>query len=411
MSEEMELLEEVPAIKGRRILPLTGDYAAAYAVKAVNVDVVAAYPITPQTPIVERISKFIADGELSAEMIHVESEHSALSACVGASAVGARVFTATSAQGLELMYEIINIASGMRLPIVMAVVARALSAPVSIHGDYGDVMSMRDTGWIIMIASNAQEVYDFIIMAYKIAEDPNVLLPVAVAFDGFITSHVMEPVEIYDDEYVRKFVPKRKWPHALNPRRPVTMNATALPEWYYEIRYQVIDALNKSYNVINDVMSQFNKYFNRDYKILETYYMDDAEYAVITYGAMWGFAREAIDRARARGIKVGGINFNLLRPMPVDKVVDLLSNVKSFITIDKAFGYGAAAPLFTDISAVLKMHDINTPGISATHGVGQRTMFVKDFEKAIDMVVKVGNERRSLRQVVHLGLRGWGENP
>jgi len=409
MSEEVELLEEVSGTKGRRRLPLTGDYAAAYAVKAADVDVVAAYPITPQTPIVERISKFIADGELNAEMIHVESEHSALSACIGASAAGARVFTATSAQGLELMHEVINIASGMRLPIVMAVVARALSAPVSIHGDYGDVMSMKDTGWIIMIASNAQEVYDFVIMAFKIAENPSVLLPTAVAFDGFLTSHVMEPVEIYDDDYVRKFIPKSKWPHALDPRKPLTMNATALPEWYYEIRYQVIDALNKSYNVIREVMNEFNKYFNRTYRILDVYHMDDAEYALITYGAMWGFAREAIDRARARGVKVGGINFNLLRPIPTDKVVDLLSNVKSFIVIDKAFGYGAAGPLFTDIAAVLKIYDINTPGASATHGIGQRTMFVKDFERAIDLVVKVGNEGKSLKNVVHLGLRGWGE--
>lgn len=407
---EAELLEYAPLKGGiSKILPLTGDYAAAYAAKAADVDVVAAYPITPQTPIVERISKFIADGELDAELINVESEHSALSACIGASAMGARVFTATSAQGLELMQEVLHIASGMRLPIVMAIAARAVSAPVSIHGDYGDVMSMRDTGWVIMIASNAQEVYDYIIQAFKIAENPDVLLPTAVAFDGFLVSHVMEPVEIFDEDYVRKFIPKTKWPHVLDPRKPVTMNATALPDSYYEIRYQVIHALNRAYSVVKDVMNEFNKYFNRNYKILETYMMDDADYALVAYGSIWGYVHEVVDRARKEGIKVGGINFNLLRPLPVNEIVKYLSNVKAYAVIDKAFGYGAGGPLYSDIASALKMHDINTPSVSATHGIGQRVMFVNEFMDLVKVLVKVGESGKSLDKVIHLGLRGWGE--
>lgn len=408
---ESELLEFTGLrTKGvSKVLPLTGDYAVAYAAKAADVDVVAAYPITPQTPIVERISKFIADGEMSAELINVESEHSALSACIGASAVGARVFTATSSQGLELMQEVLHIASGMRLPIVMAIAARAVSAPVSIHGDYGDVMSMRETGWVILIASNAQEAYDYVIQAFKIAENPDVLLPVAVAFDGFLVSHVMEPVEIFDDEYVRKFIPKRKWPHALNPKNPVTMNATALPDSYYEIRYQVIHALNNAYGVIRDVMNQYNKYFNKDYTILNTYMIDDADYVIVTYGSIWGYIREVIDRVRKDGVRLGGVNFNVLRPLPTNEIIKYLSNVKAYAVVDKAFGYGAGGPVYADIASVLKMHDINVPSISATHGIGQRVMFVNDFMYLVKELIKVGEKGKSLDKVIHLGLRGWGE--
>jgi pyruvate ferredoxin oxidoreductase alpha subunit len=226
--------------KTRWVEALTGNYAAAYAVKAADVDVIAVYPITPQTTIVEKLSEFVANGELNAELIHVESEHSALSAVVGASAAGARVFTATSSQGLELAHEILHIASAMRLPIVMAVPARAISAPISIHNDYGDVMNARDTGWIIYIAASAQEVYDTIIQAYRVAESVN--LPAMVAYDGFLLSHTVEPVELNDEEEVRRFLPRPVRPYTLNPKRPVTMGPLASPDWYYEFKYQQASA-------------------------------------------------------------------------------------------------------------------------------------------------------------------------
>jgi pyruvate ferredoxin oxidoreductase, alpha subunit (EC 1.2.7.1) len=224
--EQLTLRERESIVRAR--LGLTSNHAAAYAARDVDVDVIAAYPITPQTPTVEKIAEFVANGEIRAEYIPVESEHSAMSALIGASAAGARTFTATSSQGLFYMYELLYIASGLRLPIVMAIASRAASAPICIHGDYQDVMSMRDTGWIMIIASSAQEVYDSIIMAYRIAEDQRVLLPIAVAFDGFLMSHTTEPVELYHEEYVRKFTPKNLDRLILDSSRPITMGAMAV---------------------------------------------------------------------------------------------------------------------------------------------------------------------------------------
>jgi pyruvate ferredoxin oxidoreductase, alpha subunit (EC 1.2.7.1) len=254
--------------KAKAALALTSNYAVAYAVKAADVDVVAVYPITPQTTIVEKIAEFVDDGELNADLIHVESEHSAMSAVVGAAAAGARVFTATSSQGLELMHEVLHIASGLRLPVVMAVPARAISAPISIHGDYSDVMNTRDTGWITYIASSAQEVYDTVIQAYKVAE--TALLPVMVSYDGFLMSHTTEPVELNDEEAVRRFLPRRERPNVLRPEKPITMGAFAMPDWYYEIKYQVQEALASSLKTIEEVDAEYGKAFGRSYGIIQT---------------------------------------------------------------------------------------------------------------------------------------------
>jgi pyruvate ferredoxin oxidoreductase alpha subunit len=290
--------------KSKLVEALTGNYAAAYAVKTSDVDVIAVYPITPQTTLVEKLSEFVANGELNAELIHVESEHSALSAVVGASAAGARVFTATSSQGLELAHEILHIASAMRLPIVMAVPARALSAPINIHNDYGDVMNARDTGWIIYIAASAQEVYDTIIQAYRVAETAN--LPAMVAYDGFLMSHTVEPVELNDEEEVKKFLPRPLRPYTLNPKRPVTMGPLASPDWYYEFKYQQATALREAYKLVKDVDALYGEKFGRSYGVVETYRMEDADYAIVTYGgAAYGNAKVAADMARERGIAAG----------------------------------------------------------------------------------------------------------
>ena len=387
--------------KARTILALTSNYAVAYAVKAADVDVVAVYPITPQTTIVEKIAEFVDDGELNAELIHVESEHSAMSAVVGAAAAGARVFTATSSQGLELMHEVLHIASGLRLPVVMAVPARALSAPISIHGDYSDVMNTRDTGWITYIASSAQEVYDTIIQAYKVAE--TVLLPAMVAYDGFLMSHTTEPVELNDEGEVRRFLPRKDRPNVLRPEKPITMGAFAMPDYYYEIKYQVQEALQSSLKVIEEVDQEYGRTFGRSYGIVQTYKMEDADYAIVAYGgASFGNAREAVDMARERGVRAGAIRLRVFRPFPADYLAKLLAGVKAFAVVDRAIAFGgpAGGPVFTEVAAALWMRGIDTPGLSIIHGVGQRSMYVEDFVKIFDML-KDGERNK----VVYMGLR------
>jgi pyruvate ferredoxin oxidoreductase alpha subunit len=387
--------------KTKLVEALTGNYAVAYAVKASDVDVIAVYPITPQTTIVEKLSEFVADGELNAELIHVESEHSALSAVVGASAAGARVFTATSSQGLELAHEILHIASAMRLPIVMAVPTRALSAPISIHNDYGDVMNARDTGWIIYIAASAQEVYDTIIQAYRVAETAN--LPAMVAYDGFLMSHTVEPVELNDEEEVRKFLPRPLRPYTLNPKRPVTMGPLASPDWYYEFKYQQATALREAYKVVKEVDALYGEKFGRSYGVVETYRMEDADYAILTYGgAAYGNAKAAADMARERGIAAGVVRIRLYRPFPTMDVLRALEGVKAFAVLDRAimFGSPAEGPLYKDIATAMFIHGVDKPAVGVIHGIGQRTMYVEDMYKIYTML-----KERPSKEVKFMGVR------
>ncbi|MEM0464343.1 ferredoxin oxidoreductase [Pyrobaculum sp.] len=387
--------------KTKHIEALTTNYAVAYAVKAADVDVIAVYPITPQTTIVEKISEFVANGELNAELIHVESEHSALSAVVGAAATGARVFTATSSQGLELMHEVLHIAAGMRLPIVMAVPSRALSAPISIHGDYSDLMNARDTGWVIYIAASAQEAYDTVIQAFRLAE--SVSLPVMVSYDGFLMSHTVEPVELNDEEEVRKFLPRALRPYTLNPKRPVTMGPLASPDWYYEFKYQQVLALKEAYKVAKEVDSEYGRRFGRSYGVVETYRMEDADYAIVAYGgASYGNARAAADIARERGIAAGVVRVRLYRPFPTADVLKALNGVKAFAVVDRAimFGSPAEGPLYKDIATAMYMHGIDKPALGVIHGIGQRTMYVEDMYKIYTMLRE--NPRK---EVVFMGVR------
>ncbi|ABL88397.1 pyruvate ferredoxin oxidoreductase, alpha subunit [Pyrobaculum islandicum DSM 4184] len=380
---------------------LTSNYAVAYAVKAADVDVIAVYPITPQTTIVEKLAEFVANGELNAELIHVESEHSALSAVVGASATGARVFTATSSQGLEYAHEILHIASALRLPIVMAVPARALSAPISIHGDYSDVMNARDTGWVIYIVASAQEAYDTIIQAYRLAE--SVYLPVMVAYDGFLMSHTVEPVELNDESEVRKFLPRQIRPYTLNPKRPVTMGPLASPDWYYEFKYQQVLALREAYKVAKEVDVAYGSKFGRSYGVVETYKIEDADYALVTYGgAAYGNARIAADRAREKGIAAGVIRVRLYRPFPTLEILKALEGVKAFAVVDRAimFGSPAEGPLYKDIATAMYMNGIDKPAINIIHGIGQRTIYVEDLYKVYTML-----KDRPGKEVVFMGVR------
>jgi len=293
--------------------------ACAEAVKLANADVIAAYPITPQTHIVEHLSELVADGHLDAEFIPVESEHSAMSACIGSSAAGARTFTSSASQGLALMHEMLFIASSMRLPIVMAVANRALSGPINIWNDHSDVMAERDTGWIQVFCENGQEVLDQTLCAFKIAEDPRVLLPVMVNMDGFILTHVIEPILIPEraevDAWLPAFVPQM----VLDPAKPVSMGMVGVPEVYTEAKRAQVEAINNSYPVILEHWADFAKKFGRAYQPIETYLTEDAEAVFVSMGSLSETVMSAVDELRAQGQKVGVVRIRLWRPFPVEE--------------------------------------------------------------------------------------------
>lgn len=389
-------------------IPLTSNYAAAYAAKDCDVDVVAAYPITPQTPVVEKIAEFISNGDLNAEMVHVESEHSALSACIGASATGARTFTATSAQGLELMHEMLYIASGMRLPIVMAIAARALSAPINIWCDYSDMFAARDSSWIVFIASTAQEVYDSVIQAYKTAENPDVLLPAMVVYDGFIMSHTYEPVYVATDRIpILEYAPKNYNRIKLDPSNPVTMGAIADPNWYYEFKYQQVLAMRNAYNAAKKADEEFGKRFGRGYGFIETYKMHDAEIVMITYGGLYGTVREVVDFLREKNIKIGAMRIRLFRPFPGDEIVELIKGIKHLIVLDRAITFGGSieGPMAMEILAALKLRSVEANLYNYIVGIGQRTITELDIIGIYEHVSKLIEKNAKLLESIYWGVR------
>ncbi|MEB3806994.1 MAG: ferredoxin oxidoreductase [Desulfurococcales archaeon] len=390
-------------------LPLSSNYAVAYAVKDLDVDVVAAYPITPQTTVVEKISEFIANGELDAEMIHVESEHSALSATIAASAAGARAFTATASQGLELMHEILHIASGLRLPVVMSIATRALSAPISIWNDYSDIMNARDASWVTILASTAQEVYDSVVQAFRIAEDPEVMLPVMVGYDGYLMSHTYEPVLVpSDNKPILEYAPKNYNRIKLDPERPVTMGTLAGPEWYYEIKYQQVAAMKRALDKAREADEEFKAMFGRGYGLVETYMVDDADVVIVSYGGLHGTVTETIDLLREKGVKVGAARIRLWRPFPVEDVKRALSNAKLVTVIDKAISYGAriAGPVALEIMSSY-YHDEEKPMImSVIAGIGQRRITEHTIKEIIDYSFKVLERGRAPGESLYWGVRG-----
>ena len=405
-AQEARLVEK----KGKRVA-LTGNYAVAYAVKSCDVDVVAAYPITPQSPIVEKISEFIANGELDAEMVHVESEHSALSAVVGAVAFGARAFTATSSQGLEFMHEILYIASGLRLPIVMAIANRALSAPLNIWNDYSDVLGARDAGWITIFNETVQEAHDAVVIAYRIAEDPRVLIPTMITLDGYILSHTVEPVEVVEREEALSFAPKRPrgYRPVLDPEKPVTMGVVGTPDYYYEIKYQLIHAMRESVPVIEEAFRDFCKRFGRCYERVEPYRMDDAEYVIISMGATFGEVRAAVDKLRREGVKAGGLKIKVFRPFPADLLEKYLGGgrVKAVGVLDRAVTVGGATegPVFNEVAAALALRGIRLPMVSFVHGLGGRDIFAEDVVKMFKILMEHASRGESARRTYFIGVR------
>ena len=392
-----------------RRLPLSSNYAVAYAVKDSDVDVVAAYPITPQTTVVEKISEFIANGELDAEMIHVESEHSALSTVVGASAAGARAFTATASQGLELMHEILHIASGMRLPIVMSIATRALSAPISIWNDYSDLMNTRDTSWVTLIASTAQEVYDTVVQAFRIAEDPRVMLPVMVAYDGYLMSHTYEPVLVPEDNSeILEYAPKNYDRYRLDPDRPITFGTITSPEWYYEFKYQQVEAMRRALEVVEEADEEYKRRFGRGYGLVEEYMTSDADVIMLTYGGLYGTVQDVVDSLRSKGVKVGAVRLRLFRPFPAEHLAKAVKGARLVIVVDKAISYGAriAGPVAMETITAL-YGDPDAPEVmSVIAGIGQRTITEDTIKEIFDYGFKVLDRGRIPRESLYWGVRG-----
>jgi pyruvate ferredoxin oxidoreductase alpha subunit len=360
-------------------------FAAAEAIKLCNVDVIAAYPITPQTHIVERLSEYVANGELDAEFVPVESEHSALSLCAGSQAAGARSFTCTSSQGLALMNEIVYIISSLRLPMVMMLVNRSLSGPLSIWNDHSDVMTIRDCGWIQLFVKNSQEVFDHAFIAYKIAEDHNVLLPVIINFDGFILSHMFEPVEIMKASDIQKYLPPYDPKYALHPDRALTMGAFAMPALYTEAKKAQDEALLDSYPYILDAWKAWGDLSGRYYHPVEEFYTEDAETIFITLGSFGETAGEAVKVMRKQGRKVGLLHLRLWRPFPFDLFRQAIKGARNLIVIDRAVSYGGpGGPVASEIRSALYNMEERPQVHSIIAGLGGRDVTVQDYVRMFE---------------------------
>lgn len=362
--------------------------AIAEAAKLANVDVIAAYPITPQTHIVESLAEMVADGRLDAEYIPVESEHSAMSACLGSSAVGARTFTATASQGLELMHEVVYVAASLRLPIVLVVANRSLSGPLSIWGDHSDVMSTRDTGWIQVFAENGQQAFDLTLCAFKIAEDHRVLLPVMVNIDGFHVSHVIEPVYFVDQETVDGFLPPYKHPYALDPDRPVSMGCFAMPDLYTESRKALDNAVWESKKVVLEVWKQWAELTGRTYQPVETYKAEGMETLLVTIGSFTENAMMAIDKIQVAGKKVGLVHLRLWRPFPYEELIKILAKANTIIVFERCVSLGGLAPVCSEVKSALYSLEKKPQVVSIIGGLGGRDVSPSDFEQIIDIGIE-----------------------
>ncbi len=362
----------------------TGNYAAAYAVKLAKVKVVAAYPITPQTSVIEKIAELIDNGEMSAEYIKVESEHSAMSACIGASAAGVRTFTATSSQGLLYMHEMLHWASGSRLPIVMAQVNRSIAPPWSIWTDQNDSISQRDTGWIQFYCENNQDILDSLIQAYKVVEDKKVLLPAMVCYDGFELSHTAMPLELPDQREIDNFLGPYNLKHALiDFDRPSTHGNLVSPEFYMEFRLLIQKAMENAKHVIDKTASDFSRRFGRDHgSQIQCYKCRSADVAIVSMGALSSEAKEAVDRLRKKKVPVGAIKVRVFRPFPTEVFQEIGKSVKAFVIIDRNISFGIEGVLFTEVKSSLYPLDKKPLVLGFIAGLGGRDIRVRHIIKA-----------------------------
>lgn len=361
---------------------LTGGEATAVAMRQINPDVVAAYPITPQTPIIETFAKFVADGAVETELIDVESEHSALSAVVGAAAAGGRSMTATSSQGLALMAEIVYVASGSRLPIVMAVSNRALSAPINIHCDHTDSMFLRDASWIQIYSENAQEAYDNTLIALKVAENKKVQLPAMVMQDGFITSHNVENVIVLDDKKAKAYVGKYEMEYPLlNFQKPVTVGPLDLFDYFFEHKYQQAEAMDEATKAFRLADQEFFKLTGRKYGFIEEYKTRDADFVIVALSSTCGTAKMVVDDLRKKGMKAGLLKIRVMRPFPAKEIAKALEGKKAVAVLDRSISFGSTSPVFTEVRSAL--YDLKKkPKLqNYVYGLGGRNIGLKDIEK------------------------------
>jgi pyruvate ferredoxin oxidoreductase alpha subunit len=387
---------------------LSGNEAVATAMKQINPDVVAAFPITPSTEIPQYFSTFVANGSVDTEFVAVESEHSAMSACIGAQSAGSRAMTATSANGLSLMWEMIYIASSLRLPIVLNLVNRAVSGPLNIHNDHSDAMGVRDAGWIMLFSENNQEAYDNNLMAHRIAENPNVQLPIMICQDGFITSHSIENIELEEDSEVKKFVGEYHPEHyLLNKKEPIAVGPLDLQAYLFEHKAQQGEAMKSAKQVILDVSKDFEAWTGRHYGLFEEYKLDDAEIAIVCMNSTAGTAKFTVDKLRSQGIKAGLLKVRVFRPFPAEEIAKALTNLKAVAILDKSDSLNAAGgALYEDVVAGLYQEKLNIPAVNYIYGIGGRDTKSDDLEKVysdLQEIVTLGEVKNPYR---YLGVRG-----
>ena len=387
---------------------MSGNEAIAVAMKQIHPDVMAAFPITPSTEVPQYFSTFVANGSVQTEFVPVESEHSAMSACIGAQAAGARAMTATSANGLALMWEILYIASGSRLPVVMACINRALSGPINIHNDHSDSMGARDSGWIQLYSETNQEAYDNMLMANRIGEHPQVLLPVMVCQDGFITSHAVENIELVEDDIVTQFVGEYKPETSLNDKEnPVSFGPLDFIPYYFEHKRQQSEAMSKAKEVINDVSMQFAKITGRNYGLFEEYKTEDAQVVIIVINSTAGTTKFVVDNLREKGMKVGVIKLRVFRPFPVDEIANALAKFKAIAVLDKADSFnGAGGPLFTDVTSAMFVKEVTAPKvINYIYGLGGRDVKTQDIEIVFNRLLDIVNTNQTGPVFNYLGVK------
>ncbi len=387
---------------------LSGNEAAAVAMRQINPDVVAAFPITPSTEIPQYFSSFVSNGQVDTEFVAVESEHSAMSACIGAEAAGGRAMTATSANGLSLMWEMIYIASSLRLPIVMSLVNRAVSGPLNIHNDHSDAMGARDSGWIMLFSENNQEAYDNLIMAHRIAENKDVLLPLMVCQDGFITSHSIENIELIEDDKVKEFIGTYKPEHfLLNEKEPMAIGPLDLQGYLFEHKKQQADAMRNAKKVILDVSKDFEKLTGRKYSFFEEYKMDDAEVVMVCMNSTAGTAKATVDKLRGEGIKAGLLKIRVFRPFPAEEIAQSLKNAKAIAVLDKADSLNAVGgALFEDVVSGMYISNIHVPTVNYVYGIGGRDTKMDDLESVYRDLLKILETGDIQNPYRYLGVRG-----
>lgn len=386
---------------------LSGNEAVATAMKQINPDVVAAFPITPSTEIPQYFSTFVANGSVDTEFVAVESEHSAMSACIGAEAAGSRAMTATSANGLSLMWEMIYIASSLRLPIVMNLVNRAVSGPLNIHNDHSDAMGVRDAGWIMLFSENNQEAYDNNLMAHKIAENKDVQLPIMICQDGFITSHSIENIELENDEDVKKFVGEYHPEHyLLNKKEPMAIGPLDLQAYLFEHKAQQGNAMKAAKQVILDVSKEFEKWTGRHYDLFEEYKLDDAEIAIVCMNSTAGTTKAVVDKLREQGVKAGLLKIRVYRPFPGEEVAKALSHLKAVAVLDKSDSLNAiGGALFEDVVSSMYVAKQNVPVVNYVYGIGGRDTTEKEIKSVYTDLAEIAKDGKVENPYRYLGLR------